>query len=330
MSVRSRRRQMFFLVVIALVGCAGLVAYRWRLTEPSTVVILGVVRETEIKIAPEISGRLESVFVVSGQRVRKGELLAMLSTPELTASVQQARAASSQARANRANVDAGVRKEEVDISAQNVQIAESNLALAREQYTRSATLASKDFASKQQLDESTNALSKAEAGLNSLRAVYTLNKAGPTREERISAAAKVGLADASATAIEAELAKAKLLAPVDGVVGLLVAEPGEVISPGQFIMTLTNGAQRWFTFTLREDRLHGVAIGSPVRLATAKGGSIMGRVTELRPLGEFATWRAARAVGDHDLNSFFVRVDPSTTNEELEPGMTVWLEPTWR
>ena len=55
--------------------------------------------------------------------------------------------------------------------------------------------------------------------------------------------------------------------------------------------------------------------------------SLKARITELRPLGEFATWRAARAAGDHDLNSFLVRVDPAETSQDLQPGMTVWLEP---
>ena len=92
-------------------------------------------------------------------------------------------------------------------------------------------------------------------------------------------------------------------------------------------MTLSPGRERWFTFTVREDFLNGLTIGSPVRLLTAKGNTIEARVTELRPLGEFATWRAARAVGDHDLSSFLVRADPLEANEELQPGMTVWIEP---
>ena len=41
-------------------------------------------------------------------------------------------------------------------------------------------------------------------------------------------------------------------------------------------------------------------------------------------------WRAARAVGDHDLNSFFLRADPIDMKEKLEPGMTVWLIPGQR
>ena len=144
--------------------------------------------------------------------------------------------------------------------------------------------------------------------------------AGPTAEERAIAKAKVVYAEAALADIEAKLAKTTLVAPVDGVVSLLVAEPGEVISPGQPIMTLEAANERWFTFTVREDALSGITVGSPLRLLTAKGDRIEAKVTELRPLGEFAVWRAARAVGDHDLNSFLVRADPTAESSIAGAG----------
>jgi HlyD family secretion protein len=315
------------LAIIALAGYAGFAAYRSWLAEHLVAPVPGVVRVTEIHIAPEISARLASVLVTAGQRVRKGEILAVLRSPELTASVEEAKAALAQAHADRNNVFAGVREELVNISAQDVQIAEANHVLARQQYARSAELASKDFATKQALDEITTTLRKAEANLTMLRATYAQNKAGPTKEERASAGAKVVLAEAATADLEAKLAKTQLAAPVDGVIGQVVASPGEIISPGQSVMTIEAGRERWFTFSIREDRLRPITIGSLVRLLTAGGSTIKARVTELRPLGEFATWRAARAVGDHDLNSFLVRADPLEANEGLETGMTVWLEP---
>jgi len=84
--------------------------------------------------------------------------------------------------------------------------------------------------------------------------------------------------------------------------------------------------QTWFAFTLREDDLHEMTVGSVVRLTVQDGQHTDARVTELRPLGEFATWRAARAVGDHDLNSFRLRLEPSGAVEGVEAGMTVWLD----
>jgi HlyD family secretion protein len=187
-------------------------------------------------------------------------------------------------------------------------------------------LAEKDVGSKQQLDETTAALRKAEATLVLLRAIYARNKAGPTAEERASADAKVTLANAATADLEAKLAKTRLVAPIDGTVRLLVARLGEVLSPGQSILTLEAARERWFTFTIREDLLSGIAVGSSLWLRTARGDRVATRVTELRPLGEFATWRAARAAGDHDVNSFLVRADPSGETQDLEPGMTVWVD----
>jgi HlyD family secretion protein len=326
MSISGSRRRLAILGIMVLIGSAAIVAYRSQPARLSPPPIVGVVHQTEIRIAPETSGRLASFRVTAGQQVHKGDILAVLSSPELTASVQEARANAATARADRANVDAGIRKEEVDIAAQNVTIAESNQALAKQQYTRAATLASKDFASKQQLDERTAELGKAEATLGLVQATYAQSEAGPTRQERAIAEAKVGAADSTIADLEAELAKTTLLAPVDGAVNLLIAEPGEAISPGQPVMTLAVGHERWFTFTVREDHLTGIAVGGTLNLLTATGARIEARVTELRPLGEFAVWRAARAVGDHDLNSFLLRADPKQATEGLQPGMTVWLD----
>jgi HlyD family secretion protein len=49
-------------------------------------------------------------------------------------------------------------------------------------------------------------------------------------------------------------------------------------------------------------------------------------VTELLPLGPFATWQAERAVGDHDRNTLRLRLDPQRDASAFEPGMTVWFK----
>jgi HlyD family secretion protein len=72
--------------------------------------------------------------------------------------------------------------------------------------------------------------------------------------------------------------------------------------------------------------LVGLNVGSDMRLLTARGDRIEAKVTELRPLGEFAVWRAARAVGDHDIIDFLLRADPIAGTESLEPGMSVWID----
>ena len=324
MNARGRTVAILGLAVVILGGAAA--AFRFETQRKPTPPLIGVVHETEIRIAPEISARLASLPVKPLQPVRKGEVIAKLSSPEIAASLEEAKANAESARANLANVEAGVRQEERDTAAQNVAIADSNVTLAKEQFARVSTLAAKNYASKQQFDEDAAALSEAQASLVLAKAALAQSQAGPTKEELAVAQSQVALALATVADLEAQIAKTTLTSPVDGVARLLVAEPGEAISPGQPVLTLAVAGDRWFTFTIREDRLRGVTIGSKLALRTAAGDRFEARVTELRPLGEFAVWRAARAVGDHDLNSFLLRADPIGPTPKLEPGMTVWID----
>ena len=324
MSSKGRTFAILALAVVIL-GAAGAL-FRFETQRKPRPPLIGVVHETEIRIAPEISARLASLPVKPLQAVHKGEVIAALSSPQVAASLEQAKANLESARANLANVVAGVRQEERDTAAQNVAIAASNLTLAKQQYARVAVLAAKNYASKQQFDEDTAAMDEAQASLALAQQALAESEAGPTKEEVAIAQSQVALALATVADLQAQLAKTTLTSPVDGVARLLVAEPGEAISPGQPVLTLAVAGDRWFTFTIREDRLQGLAMGSQIALKTAAGDRFEAKVTELRPLGEFAVWRAARAVGDHDLNNFLMRADPVGQTPKLEPGMTVWID----
>ena len=323
MDARPRKRLLAALAVIAVIAIACVVVFLPR--HAAQPPLSGMVRLTEIRIAPEITGRLVSIPVRVGQEVHKGDLLAVLSNPELVASLGEAKAAAASARAQRADVYSGVRAEEVAILADSVRTAEANLLLAEQQNARAVALAARDFASRQELDESKASLAKAQADLDLKRAQHAAASAGPIAEERALADARVVLAEATVADLQAKLDKTRLVAPVDGTVGILVAELGEVVPVGKPVLTIDVSAAPWFAFTLREDDLKQLTVGSDVTLTTDDGRRIAARVTELRPLGEFATWRAARAVGDHDLNSFRLRLDPLAATEGLQPGMTVWL-----
>ena len=120
MATKRKGRRARLLVVLAI-GAIALGAYRaWTASAPSAP-IPGVVHETEIRIAPDTSGWLAAVKVKPGDHVRKGDVLATLNAPEVTASLLEAKANAASARADRANVDVGVRKEEVDSARQNVR-----------------------------------------------------------------------------------------------------------------------------------------------------------------------------------------------------------------
>lgn len=85
-------------------------------------------------ISSQTSGVLESVPVVIGQQVSRGETLAAFANQSQQASVRQARANLQSSRANLAELKSGARPEEVANAELSVESAETNLAEARQQF----------------------------------------------------------------------------------------------------------------------------------------------------------------------------------------------------
>ncbi len=313
-------------VVAVLAAAAGILAFLILRPGVTAQRPPGVVQPTEIKIGPEISGRLLRFAVAPGQSVRKGDTLAELSNPELEAGLVLAQAQLGQARAARDRVYAGPREEQVDALARDIDMANANLLYAQQQFNRTSQLAATGFASHQDLDKATAAVETGNANLARAKERYEAARLGPTKEERAIADAKVEAAAAAVAVIAARVAKLRVYAPADGAVALVVAEPGEAIVPDQPLMTLHKAGEHWASFNLREDHLDGLGIGVPIQLVMADGDApINASIDEIVPRGEFATWRAARAVGDYDLNTFLIRADPVGTARGIQPGMTVWL-----
>jgi len=126
--------------------------------------------------------------------------------------------------------------------------------------------------------------------------------------------------------LERHLGKTVLRSPVDGIVSVIVAELGENVRAGQPVLVIAANGKQWLSFNAREDLLRGLTVGTTVQIARAGvRDTTPAIVTELRPLGVFATWQAERAVGDHDRNTLRLRLDPQSDASGLEPGMTVWI-----
>jgi HlyD family secretion protein len=310
--------------MIVLVLVAGAVIYFPRRGQPSTGII-GVVRATEVRVEPEVNGQLVSIAVEKGAHVHAGDVLAKLSAVELTAQVDQARAALASATANRNNVYAGARREQVDSLKAAIAKASARLDYVQAQLTRTSTLARQSFESQQALDQAENDAASARADVAEAQANYDAAVAGPTREERAIADAQVQAAAAAVTVLERRLDKMILRAPADGVVSVIAAEVGENVRAGQPILMVEAAGKQWFSFNVREDRLNRLSIGETASVVR-NGGATKAVITELRPLGTFATWQAERVIGDHDRNTLRLRLDPEGEPADLEPGMTVWID----
>jgi HlyD family secretion protein len=313
------------IVAIALVLIAGVLIYSER--RSGSAAIIGVVRVTEVRVEPEVNGQLVSIAVEKGTHVHAGDVLAKLSAVELTAQADQARAALASAIANRNNVYAGVRREQVDSLKAAIAKASARLDYVQAQLKRTSTLESQSFESQQALDQAESDAASARADVTEAQANYDAAVAGPTQEERAIADAQVQAAAAAVAVLERRLEKMVLRAPADGVVSVIAAEVGENVRTGQPILMVEAAGKQWLSFNVREDHLSGLTVGETIGVArNGAAGPIKAVITELRPLGVFATWQAERVIGDHDRNTLRLRLDPQGETTGLEPGMTVWID----
>src|SRR5262245_16177884 len=307
-----------------LAGLAGsYLLWRTQVVTPA----VGVVRTTEIRIAPEVGGQLADIKVERGARVRTGDVVAELSAIELTASIGQARAQLAAAKASRDHVYAGVRAEQVASLEAEIAKAKARLDYAKAQLTRVSALASNDFAAQQALDQAENDVANARADIADAEANHQAAVAGPTREERGIADAEVEAATSALAVLERRLNKTILRAPADGVISVIVAEIGENVQAGRPVLVIAETGKQFLSFNAREDLLHGLTVGASVAVRrSGVSDKTSALVTELRPLGTFATWQAERAVGGHDRNTLRLRLDLQGDPTGFEPGMSVWLD----
>src|SRR5262245_44291711 len=156
-------------VIVVVVSLGGYFLWRPEAAPP----IVGVVRTTEVRVAPEVAGQLATIKVQKGASVRTGDVVAELYAEELIASVAQARAALAAAKADRDNVYAGVRAEERAGLAAEITKAKSRLEYAEQQFARTSYLARSDTATQQSLDQATSSSARQ------LRHSRALNKSWP-------------------------------------------------------------------------------------------------------------------------------------------------------
>jgi len=110
------------------------------------------------------------------------------------------------------------------------------------------------------------------------------------RPEQVSAQrAGVVQAKAALAQVDATLSQAEVRAPFAGTVTRRQREPGEVISPGLPVVTISDPADRWVRIYVREEEIGRVRIGqaAEIRIDAFPDRVYQGRVTFIADEAEF-------------------------------------------
>jgi membrane fusion protein (multidrug efflux system) len=154
-----------------------------------------------------------------------------------------------------------VSQQQYDAAVARAQSSRADVAVAQSQ-VREAETAIKAAQARIAQAKAGQAVASAE-----LRAAQTApEQVTATRARARSAAARVKQAEAAVGRAELDLEYATVKAPVKGVVSRKSAEPGQVIQPGQPLMTLIPLDQVWITANFKETQLQDMRVGQRVSI----------------------------------------------------------------
>lgn len=324
--MKKHRTVCLLLPAVLLLGI-GLVLLGRALRRRTPQLMQGRVACTTYRASSKIAGRIVELRIAEGDRVEQGELLYVLSTPELDARLQQAEALRSAADALDAATLAGARTQQIRAAKSLWEKAQAGLELARKSYERVRRLYDGGVVPAQQLDEATANYEAMRATEQAARAEYELARSGARSEEKEAAAAKVREAQGAVAEVESYLSDARVTAPVTGEVSSVIAEQGELVGTGYPVVAIIDLAECRVDFNVRETLLPRIRIGTRMEgYVPALARRVALRVSYIAPEADFAVWSATRAQGGFDIRTFAVRAEPVGKAEGLRPGMTVVVD----
>ena len=311
------------LAIVAVVALTGWIALR-----PEPEMLTGEVAASEYRVSNKVPGRVAVIYVEEGQQVKSGDTLAYIDSPEVDAKMQQARAARSAASAQSTKAQNGARQQQIAGAYEMWQKAQVGVDIAKKSYDRVQTLYDKKVVSAQKRDEVEAQYRAAVATANAAKSQYDLACAGAQDEDKEAANALVAQADGAIREVTSYVNERYITAPCDGEVTDIFPKRSDLIGTGSPVMNILDMSDVWFTFSVREDLLGGLQPGQVVQVQIPALGeqTYPAKVTYMKAMASYATWRATKTNGQYDVKSFDLKLVPTEAIEGLRPGMTAVIK----
>lgn len=311
------------IIIVVIIGLSI-----WFMNKPTQVTIQGQVDATQINVSPKIAGRLEQVLIKEGDMVKEGDLLAVLSTPELDAKLVQAESAKAAAEAQDKKAKKGTRTEQIQGAYNQWQQAKASAELADKTYERMQNLYNDKVISAQKRDE---AYTQSKASRELEKAAYANYKMainGSRSEDKEAASAQVNQAQGAIDEVLAYKKEAKVLSPSNAEVLKIIPNKGEVVSAGYPIVNLVDLNDVWVVFNIKENLMSSFKKGSTfeAQIPALNNKKIKLQVRYIAAQGDFATWSATKTQGDFDMKTFEIKAYPMEKVEGLRPGMSALVD----
>jgi HlyD family secretion protein len=313
------------IIVIVLIFLIGL-----YVNKPEPVIIQGEAVASEIRISGKVPGRIKQFMATEGTQINAGDTLVIIDSPELTAKLEQAYAAENAAQAQNKKAIKGARKEMIVGAFEMYQKAQVGVDIAKKSYDRVQRLFDKGVIPAQKRDEAEAQYKAAVATSNAAKSQYDMALNGAESEDKEAALALVNRAKGAVDEVKSYLKEITLTSPIDGEVTEIFPKCGELVGTGAPIMSIVDLKDIWFTFNVREDLLGELKMGKTfnVKVPALNNQIVTVKISYIKALASYATWKATKTTGQFDVKTFEVRARPINQIKDLRPGMTALFEET--
>jgi HlyD family secretion protein len=334
-------------VLLLLVAIGG--AYWYTSRPPTSLLLTGIVTTDQVVVSPQITGRLQSLLVGEGDAVAAGQLLAVLAADELrqeqafyafgaegvAAQVQESEAA---LRLQEQQTSNQIAQAEATLASTELQVAATQAELdnAQAAYVRAQRLIKQGIVTIETLDAARTTFEVQSSRMAVLgkqieaqRAAVALARSSAEqiavrRSQLRTNRQQHRAASAQQAKAEVRLAYTELHAPIDGVVDVRAALPGEVVTAGQPVVTLVDPDHLWVRIDVEETFVDRVRLGDTLALQLPSGERRQGTVFFRAVDAGFATQRDVSRT-KRDIKTFEIRLRVDNRDRRLAVGMTAYV-----
>jgi HlyD family secretion protein len=306
------------LLIILLIIVIGAVAWRWLGATPKRDYLSGYIVGDDLNLAAPVSGTVQSVSVVDGQRVSPGQALFSIAPATLEAQDQEAAANVSANQTQVSSAEANLRQAEAQVAAARATAERARQDLARLEGVKRedpAAVAGKD------LDQARASLREANAN------VVAAQKTADARQADIAKAqAQTRQAAGGQRSVQIQVAQLSPTAPAQGRVQQVYYQVGEWVTANQPVLSLIPDGKVKVRFFVPEANVSHYRPGQTVHFSCDGCASgLTARIGYVSPDPEF-TPPIIFSRESRDRLVFMVEAYPANP-QRFNPGLPVEVEP---
>ncbi|MBA3913706.1 MAG: HlyD family secretion protein [Acidobacteriales bacterium] len=335
-----------FLILLSIITLIAVGYYYFSTPRGDDSVLIGTVDANQIVVSPQVQGRISKLLVDEGTPVKQGDLIAVLDPSELEAEARAAaatidsmksRVAETQAtqQATQGSTSSTVENARARLQSARAQLLQAEATLQRVQSDtrRAVELAQQGVASDQERVQAETNLQAQQATVQALKdqvgaaeadlntAIANTHQAHAAESTVASARAQTANAVAQLKQAEVRLGYTKVYSPVTGTVLVRAAREGEVVAPGQAIVTVVDLGDTWVRAAIPETDADHIGLGDTLRVRLPGGTVTRGKVFYKAAEADFATQRDVSR-RKRDIKTIILKVRLDNPRGAYVPGMT--------